>query len=921
MRAMSRMNARFTRDNKLMPDGRKIINGINTTRVKVASCTFFFLVVIFFTPHPSFATHNKAGEITFTYKYGLTYQALITTYTDSAAPADRPQLELNWGDGKTDTVFRANGPDLDGDSIPDGDYIGSGTKLNYYYGTHTYSGPSTYVISCEDPNRVDQVANIPNSVNTPFYLQTVILINNAVGYNNSPVLYYPPLDNGCVGQPFKHNPLAFDPDGDSLSYKLVICKGQGGADISGYTYPNYWPGGTSATGSLTLDAIIGDLVWDSPQMIGKYNLAFHIEEWRKINGVPVKIGFVTRDMEIIIDACNNTPPEIDPLPDFCIAAGDSLFFNVHASDPDNNKVTLTASGIPFKVASGPAGFSQGISGFGSVTGAFSWVTNCSHIRKYPYQVLFRAEDSGNKVHLVDLRTANITVVAPPVQNLTASPIGNSIKLTWSPSPCTQAIGYKLYRKTGIYSGSIPCPCTTGVPDSTGYVLIASLDSLNNTFFTDNNGGTGLTHGVDYCYIVVAVYPDNAESCASTQVCTQLKKDLPVITNVDIKITDPGNGSIYVAWSKPTELDTIQFPGPYKYLIYRSEDFTGGGFNLIDSLGTNGGLNDTVFTDIHAPVNTLGVPYSYKTALYNDIPARYFIGESLTASSVYLTLAPTDNKIILSWEEHVPWDNYRYDIFRKNHLTGVFDSIGTSVLRQYADSGLANDTAYCYKVRSVGQYSVGGFVNPIINFSEEKCAAPEDNVAPCTPLSSVFPDCEKFQNFLTWNNPNNSCSDDVLGYHIYYTPFAGGEYALIASLSSPADTTFLHDTLVQSIAGCYYVLAYDSAGNESVKAPPLCIDNCPVYTLPNIFTPDNNGTNDLFHPFPYRFVKEINIRIFNRWGEQVFTSVNPDINWDGINLYTKRPSPDGVYYYLCTVYFIHLDGIRSENLKGFLHLIR
>jgi len=47
-------------------------------------------------------------------------------------------------------------------------------------------------------------------------------------------------------------------------------------------------------------------------------------------------------------------------------------------------------------------------------------------------------------------------------------------------------------------------------------------------------------------------------------------------------------------------------------------------------------------------------------------------------SVFLSTAPTDEAINLSWEEMVPWDNFEYTIFRRSPQ-GVFDSVGTSYL--------------------------------------------------------------------------------------------------------------------------------------------------------------------------------------------------------------------------------------------------
>ena len=71
-----------------------------------------------------------------------------------------------------------------------------------------------------DPNRNGSVINIPNSINQPFYIETVLVINPFIGVNSSPKLLNTPIDNGCVGYPFYHNPGAYDEDGDSIAYEL-----------------------------------------------------------------------------------------------------------------------------------------------------------------------------------------------------------------------------------------------------------------------------------------------------------------------------------------------------------------------------------------------------------------------------------------------------------------------------------------------------------------------------------------------------------------------------------------------------------------------------------------------------------------------------------------------------------------------------
>lgn len=301
---------------------------------------YLVIALVTLLPFVSFATHERAGEITYRHISGLTYEAKILTYTFAPSPADRPELEILWGDGTSSILERVEKIDLAND-----------IRRNVYIGQHTYSGASTYILSMEDPNRNYGIINIPNSVNVPFYIETKLVINPFLGPNDSPVLLNPPIDQGCVGIPFVHNAGAYDADGDSLSYKFTICKTVGGTVIPGYEYPNV-ADPTHPAGDFTIDAVTGDIVWDSPTLQGEYNFAFIIEEWR--NGL--LISTITRDMQVEIATCNNTPPVVHVIADTCVRAGTTLRLNVRATDADNDKITLTATGGPFLLESNPAFF-------------------------------------------------------------------------------------------------------------------------------------------------------------------------------------------------------------------------------------------------------------------------------------------------------------------------------------------------------------------------------------------------------------------------------------------------------------------------------------------------------------------------------------------------------------------------------------
>ena len=869
-----------------------------------------FFIFLLFLASQGFATHQRAAEITYKHLQGLTYEFTITMYTRTSSPADdtRTYMPINWGDGTGDEIKRIVFEPVPG--VFDITY-------NLYKGQHTFPAPGTYKISVEDPNRNNGVINIPNSVNVPMYVETELVINPFLGFNNSVQLLNPPIDQGCVGKIFVYNPAAYDVDGDSLSYKLVVCKGAGGMDIPGYTFPKTQPGGT-----FKIDSITGEVYWEVPVLQGEYNIAFVITEWR----FGIKVGSVRRDMQINIVACDHDPPNLYGIDDTCVIAGDFLQFDITAIDPDETNVQLTAFGGPFEQSVNPAYIEPDPAmGNDTVTTTFNWPTTCAHVRFKPYTAIFKARDSGFPVSLVNFKTVFISVIAPPPENLEAQSLGNGINLQWNKSICKNVTGYKIYRRSGP-SGWEPGYCETGVPFYTGFRLIKTLDGIEDTTFRDDNQGIGLVHGINYCYRVTAFFNDEAESRASNEACAYLKRDVPIITTVSNDSLNLQSGNVLVAWSKPTELDTIQYPGPYKYVIQRNNGLNWDSPQKITELS---GLDDTTYKDKTVNLNTNQNPYVYQIDLESQTIG--YIGSSQKASSIYVRTEPTDEEIKLLWLPVVPWQNEYYTIYRKGPGETVFDSIGSSLFGAYRDQGLDNGQRYCYYVKSVGHYSLPGLLDPLINYSQIVCDKPLDNIPPCKPVLGVETDCEEISNTLIWSLPYDSCSQDVASYQIYFTAQKGGDMALIKTIDNPYDTSWI-DNEIQNVVGCYSVTATDSVGNVSEMSDTVCVDydTCPPYCLPNVFTPNNDGKNDLFVPRgcleggpinPYVNVERVDMKIFNRWGQLMFTTDDPMINWDGKNQTNNQDCPAGVYYYTCEVYIITINGLDQMTLKGSVTLFR
>ncbi len=78
------------------------------------------------------------------------------------------------------------------------------------------------------------------------------------------------------------------------------------------------------------------------------------------------------------------------------------------------------------------------------------------------------------------------------------------------------------------------------------------------------------------------------------------------------MTDAVNGSVFISWKKPGQLDTIPATGPYEYLIYRASGTGGTDYKQIKSIPT-ADLNDTVMVD--TLIDTRATGYMYKIELY------------------------------------------------------------------------------------------------------------------------------------------------------------------------------------------------------------------------------------------------------------------------------------------------------------------
>lgn len=732
------------------------------------------------------ATHQRAAEITYTWLGGNAYEFTLTTYNvPNAAWEQRDSLFMRWGDGGEEYIPRIHY-----------ESIGTDFVLNIYKAVHNYASSGTYTISMEDANRNFGVVNVPNSVMVPMHIETELVINPFLGYNNSVQLLNPPVDKGCVGKLYLHNPSAYDPDGDSLSYRLVHCKGTDGMEIPGYTYPQ-------ASHSFDIDPVTGDLRWDAPVVQGEYNVAFMVEEWRH----GVKIGSVVRDMQILISHCDNELPEILCDEQYCLVAGEQLGFLISASDPDGDNVTLTASGAPFEVAVSPAILNPE-SAFGlQPQMEFLWNTQYAHIRNTPYQVVIHAKDDASPVSLTNLKTVTINVMGPKVQNLNAEMHGHDAMLSWSAYPCSNAVALLVYRKAGC-DGYEPDACETGIRE--GYQLIATMSGAAATTYTNLD----LPPGMSYEYRIVAQFPDGALSIVSDAACVTLKDDSPLITHVTNDSTDLEVGQVIACWTQPKEIDA-QYIAPFSYSLTRILDG--------ETAAVYEGA-DTTFLD--ANVNLAEASsLLYKVEMRDA--HQQLMGTSVTASAVLLSINGNNNEASLSWTEAVPWLVDSSQVFKEDG--NRFVQIASVAGMAYTDTDVESDETYRYYVRTFGHYTLEGIMRPLVNYSAIKTVR--------------------------------------IG----------------------------HEEPVEEFS----------------------------YTLPNVITPNGDGFNDVFEPkvTGLSLITGAKTVIFNRWGNILWDTDDPLIQWDGKSKQTNMDCPPGTYFYITDITYLDTTGEEKLHLQGSITIVR
>lgn len=738
----------------------------------------------------------------------------------------------------------------------------------------------------------------PNAAGQTFYLEFPPVVKDGQPFINSTPRLFPPLnDYACPYRPYYTDFGGVDDDGDSLVYSLVTPLNTHSAAAippggpGTRPFPNVkWQTGFSLTnilhGAPDLQISPDGFLTVTPTLQGLFVFAVKCEEFR--NGQ--KIGEVRRDFQmLVVDACPSAePPQIagrkkgnttfslpnQPLTvNFTNTVSNAdRCVQVRVSDPDSEKISDNfQEKIYIRVF--PINFKKTTRYLNDLLPAISSATlingstvdfeicfpECPYLPNGHYQVGIIAYDDACSLPLSDTLVVNVFTEPPPNNKPAFTTANTNVTLNEGDPALTIPIhavdadadqldvfvindgfilanvGMTLNLNTspiGQVNGQLVWDTRCDVYDFT------QKTNFNFKIITDDRDKCLFAHPDTMLITLNIILPGNFDPVISSSLQTAGEKTIEVTR----KIYEPLSFTV-----TGTDADNDLL-----VLGYSGLDFAPTNFGVSFPGATNRGVVSSTFTwlpDCSSIDLDEKNQFDFRFIVVDNAnKCRFYKADTL---HVRVHIEPPDNEA----PELTATSTNSEQPLIDNSLTAILGSPVSVTLSGFdADLLPAKDQL---KIELIGQ---AGTVSPS-GFSFETAQGP-------SVLQTTFtwePDCSIFKNRV---------------YENHYT------FAFRLSdnrcFNSKADTLELAITI------------RDIDGSDSNFLPP------------NFFSPNNDGVNDFFAMMAWNestadFVnilpldncagEFVRIRIYNRWGRQVFESTNRDFRWLGEGL------PNGVYYYL------------------------
>ena len=517
----------------------------------------------------------------------------------------------------------------------------------------------------------------------------------------------------------------------------------------------------------------------------------------------------------------------------------------------------------------------------------------------------------------DIFAQDITPPAPvTIKFVTVNPTNGDVTIKWNPSSSVDVDTYRIYKVIGGVNkaiGDVNHPTTTYINTASNIPADTNICMANSRVET---------------YLITA--SDDAPPPGPNQ--SQLSAAHHTIYLESI--FDTCFSKIRLSWN---HYDTW-LSGVFDYDIYLK--IGTGPWNILATV--DGDINSFVDHNLIAEKD-----YSYYVVAHDGTGG---VTSTSNKVSVYtdMDLPPVDflanyasvvseNNIEISFTVDLAAEVSKYKILRTDDLGGDFDTIAvfdapslTSNIVNYIDHAPTNIVHY-YTMVAFNKTCNVTFPNPT-NFAS--------NI-----VLTGYPDND-MRNYLTWTNyfkwgmgisyfevlRTIDINTEVIvgqipyGDTTFYDKVDQFVYDPTYNPLDPLDEINKVDFLGQPVLSgkvCYRVKAYEgsgaSLGTFSSYSNSICVVQEPRVFIPNAFSPNFDGINDLFYPYvSFAGLNNYEFIIFDRWGQIVFQTNTAHEPWTGIQIKDEKMAPPGAYVY----YLKFEDGDKKSHMyKGDVVLIR
>ena len=353
------------------------------------------------------------------------------------------------------------------------------------------------------------------------------------------------------------------------------------------------------------------------------------------------------------------------------------------------------------------------------------------------------------------------------------------------------------------------------------------------------------------------------------------------------LLDAGNSGSSYQWSTGDSTQTISVNGIGSYWVIVNTSGCIGGDTIDVSIGTPPPLdlgNDTATCDPN-PI-TIDAGNSGAQILWNTNEITSTI--QVTSTGMY-SVTVTDNGC--SSEDSIYVAFNLPPLVDLGNDTTICD--GTSIMLDAGTPGATyiwstTETSQSISISTAGTYTV--------QVTENGCDAQDDIII----AVSALPTPDLGADVII-------CDEEVeLSADTNYTAYLWQDGTTASSYftSSPG----LYTLTVTNAFGC--------VGFDQLEIFQACE---PVLFIPNVFTPNSDGYNDVFE-VQTEFITDFELLIFNRWGSQVFNTEDLNGSWDG-STSSGTLAPEGQYVYVINFGYSLGGEDQQDSRTGFFTLLR